>query len=410
MKPDYEYESAIRFYLDSVFNIGDSEIELEDNSIDLNVVKPLSGYIIQKTSPDFQFSTPIFAWWDLTSACNFRCIHCLYNDTPYDSSKDLTDKEALTLADSLIEDFGIAQILLTGGEIFLRPKLLMKLIEKFKTNNIGVTLATNAALINDEHIDFLGKFLNTYTDRLQISLDGATPETFKKIRQTDTFSKIVKNIESLANKNLRITAVCTVNKINYHEVVDTYNLCNKLGVYDFASTRMLVYNDSHKQLSITDRETMLLTQKLLQAREGKQTLLKLGLFNNLQLLNMKSVENIIKEDKYQSIIKTITSIPLRSCNRHDRISIRSDGSVYMCMEAQCPSGYMGNIREQSLLDIWSKRKANIFFQPRLIENMGCKGCDYKSICNSGCMVKAYKNTGSLNNPETACRFCKTKSF
>ncbi len=408
MKPDKEYENAIRHYLDSFFNLNEEIIiETDNDTIDLNVVKPLCGYIIKKTHPEFQFATPMYAWWDLTSACNFRCIHCLYNETPYDSSNDLTDEESLALADALINDFRIAQIVLTGGEVFLRPKLLIQLVEKFKSNNIGITIATNAALIQKEHIDFLGDALNTYTDRLQISLDGATPATFKKIRKTDTFFKIINNIEALTDKDIRITVVSTVNKINYNEIIDTYDLCNRLGAYDFAANKMLVYNDIHKQLCITDKESVLLAHRLLEAKKGKQTLLKLGLFNNIQLLNMDYVDHILKEDKYKTVLKNISSIPLRSCNRNDRISIRSDGSVYMCMEAQCPSGFLGNLREQSLQDIWAGRASNIFFQPRLIENMGCKYCSYKNICNSGCMVRAYKNTGSLNNPESSCKFCKT---
>ena len=86
--------------------------ESSEEFIDLNVVKPLTGYIAKNAPEGFQFSTPMFAWWDLTSACNFRCIHCLYNDTPYDASRDLTDDEALRLADSLIDDFGIVQVVL----------------------------------------------------------------------------------------------------------------------------------------------------------------------------------------------------------------------------------------------------------------------------------------------------------
>lgn len=405
MRPDIEYKNAIRYYIDYILNSLEDAIDSTDDIIELNVVKPLTGYIVKKAPAGFQFATPMFAWWDLTSACNFRCIHCLYNDTAYDASHDLSDDEALNLADSLINDFGIVQIVLTGGEIFLRPKLLMRLIEKFKSNNVGVALATNASLINQEHIDFLSKTLNAYTDRLQISLDGSTYETFKKIRQTDTFPKIVKNIELLAGNGLRITAVCTVNRINYHEVLDTYSLCDKIGVYDFAAGRMLVFNESHKNLCVTDRDYMLLAQKLIEAKKDKKTLLKAGLFSNLQLLNIDGVEEILKEDKYRDILKSMTALPSRSCNRNDRISIRSDGSVYMCMDAQCPSALMGNVRKQSLPQIWGNRRSNIFFQPRLIENMGCRNCDYKNICNSGCMAKAYKRTGRIDTPEIACKYC-----
>ena len=404
MHPDIEYENAIRCYLDNLFS-GNVNGESSEEFIDLNVVKPLTGYIAKNAPEGFQFSTPMFAWWDLTSACNFRCIHCLYNDTPYDASRDLTDDEALRLADSLIDDFGIVQVVLSGGEIFLRAELLMKLIKKFKENNIGVAFATNAALINDEHIDFIAENMNRYTDRIQISLDGATFETFKKIRQTDKFDKIVSNIEKLSKKGIRVTVVYTVNKINYDEVVAAYELANNIGAYDFVAGKMLVFNESHEKLLVSEREKMLLVQKLLEAREGKTTSLKLGLFTNISLLNIPEVTKILKEDKYVELLKTFTILPLRSCNRNDRISIRSDGRVYMSMDAECPNGLMGNVREKSLLEIWAERNKNVFFQPRLLENMGCKKCNFKTICNSGCMAKAYKRTGDINTPEIDCKFC-----
>lgn len=404
MQPDIEYENAIRCYLDNLFS-GKDNSELNDDYIELNVVKPLTGYIAKNAPEGFQFSTPMFAWWDLTSACNFRCIHCLYNDTPYDSSHDLTDDEALNLADSLINDFGIVQIVLSGGEIFLRAELLMKLIKKFKENNVGVAFATNAALINGEQIDFIADNMNRYTDRIQISLDGGTFETFQKIRQTDKFDKIVNNIDKLSKKGIRVTVVYTVNKINYKEVVTAYELADKIGAYDFVAGKMLAFNESHEKLMISEREKMLLAQKLIEAQKDKKTILKLGLFSNISLLNIPEVTEILKEDKFVESLKTFTSLPRRSCNRNDRISIRSDGRVYMCMDAECPNGLMGNIREKSLLEIWAERDKNVFFQPRLLENMGCKNCKFKTICNSGCMAKAYKRTGNLNSPEIDCRFC-----
>lgn len=406
MSLDKDYENAIRYYLDTIFTEKAEVFENSNDIIELNVVKPMTRYITANASVNFKFSTPMFAWWDLTSACNFRCVHCLYNDTEYDSSNDLTDEEALNLAETLTDDFGIVQIVLSGGEVFLRAELLKKLILKFKENNVGVTLASNASLISPEYIDFLAKNLNMYTGRIQISLDGATSDTFKKIRGTDGFYKIVETIKSLAEKGVRVTVVCIVNNINYDEVVDVYDLCESLGVYDFVAGKMLCYNDTHKRLCVSDREKMLLAHKLLNKRANKKTLLKLGLFSNIELLNVVEIENIIKEEKYRNFYQNFGTLYQRSCNLNDRISIRSDGNVYMCMEAACPSALMGNIREKPLGEIWAERGSNVFFQPRVLEKMGCKDCRYSCICNGGCMAKAYKRFGTINSPELACRFCK----
>ena len=89
-----------------------------------------SAWFAQVIKFDFLFSKPVYAWWDLTSACNFRCIHCLYNDTEYASKNDLTTERASLLVDELIEA-GVVYVVLSGGEIFMRPDLL-DIVKKLK--------------------------------------------------------------------------------------------------------------------------------------------------------------------------------------------------------------------------------------------------------------------------------------
>ena len=86
----------------------------------------------------------------------------------------------------------------------------MEIIQKFKANNVAVKLLTNAALITDEQIEELSRLLNPYTDVMQISLDAATKETYKKIRRTELFDKVVSNIDKLVKKGIRVTLGCTV--------------------------------------------------------------------------------------------------------------------------------------------------------------------------------------------------------
>ena len=367
---DEEYANAIRFYLDKTFYSSKKPESAE--SVDLNLIRPFSNYIKSLAPDDFLFSTPLFAWWDLTSACNFRCIHCLYNDTEYSAQNDLTTSEAMNLADSLINDFRIAGIL------------------------------------NDRQIDCLAEMLNPYIDGMQISLDGATHETYKKIRQTNLFEKVISNIKKLAERNITITISCTVNTVNYNEIEEIYKLSNELGVNCFVAGRMYYYNKSHENLILSNRDLMLLASRLYKLDTSScKTKLIAGLFSSIELFSIPGIGEILEEDKYKPIFEKYT-IPIpRNCNCHDRLSIRSDGSVYMCMQAQgCKNALMGNIRQTPITEIWENRENNILFQKRLLEKMKCKNCKYNVICNSGCMAHAYNNNGSINTPEMPCTICK----
>lgn len=398
---DIEYQNAIRAYLDKNIIVANDNIDFD--AFELNIIRPFIKDVISNLGDDFTFTTPLYAWWDLTSACNFRCVHCLYNDTNYSNEHDLNEFEALKLADELINDFKIVQIMLTGGEVFLKPYLI-KLVRKFKQNRISVRIMTNAALITDKHIEELAELLNPYTDVIQVSLDGANSKTFEAIRRTNQFEKIISNIQKMTNKGLKVIVACTVNSINYNEIEEIYKLVNDIGVEAFVAGRMIYHNESHANLMVSTKDLLLLTNRLLNLKG--QTLLVPGLFTKIDLLNNPDIELILQEEKYRKIWDKNCQPLSRTCHHHDRISIKSDGKFHLCLETNCPTSCLGDYKKESLLEIWENRFKNLFFKKRDIEEMGCNDCKYNKICNSGCMAIAHKNHGSINSPEINCKFCK----
>jgi len=397
-----EYEKYIRFYLDSV--IIPSEKKLNRTLYYSNPSKPFMAHIKQGADDDnYLFSTPMAVNWNLTSSCNFRCVHCLYNNTEYSNANDLSAKEAMALTEELINDFGVTFVILTGGEIFMR-KDTMDIIRTLKRNNVAVRLLTNAALLNDEIIDELSEIFNPYVDSIHISLDGAKSETYEKIRGTKFFDKIVHNIKKLTDKNVKVLTVCTVNKINYDEVVDIYKLSVDLGVYSFISGNMIIHNPGHEKLMVPNNDLFKLFYKLSQA-ESPETVLSAKFFSQSELINISEVQTILEEPKYQKLLqKYYKNILPRTCQHNEKIAIQADGTIYLCLEALAHNvAPLGNYRDNSLLEIWENRFDNILFQPRRIEDMVCNGCKYNVFCNGGCPVKAYIRTKNLNTPQIDCK-------
>lgn len=404
---DKEYQEAIRCYIRTSY-LGERPLITED-SVDYNVAKPLCTYIksLSENPFEFKFSTPLYGWWDLTSACNFRCIHCLYNDREYSDKRDLSTEEALNLANELINDLGLAAITLTGGEIFLRKDTL-DIIRLFKENNVSVHLATNAALLDDKKIDELAEMLDPYSDSIQISLDGANENTFKQIRLTDTFNKITSNIKKLVQKNVTVNISFTVNNINAGEVFDAYKLCAELGVNSLLLGKLMCFNDSHKALEVSDRDLMVLMAKVYNYDVSKyKTDFRCNFFTPVEFMNLAGVSEILQEEEFEAIFKKYTVPMARECNFHEKISIRSDGRVYLCMPAEnCKHSLMGNYRDNSLMEIWENRNENILFKPREMSNSKCKNCKYNVICSGGCKAKSYDKFNDINLPEIGCKFIK----
>lgn len=398
---DKKYEKAIRYYLDSILD--PQILTVSQKTYDTNIAKSLNGYIRDfSNNPGYKFTTPLSCLWNFTSACNFRCVHCLYNDTEYSAANDLSHDDAIRLADELINDFNITYVVLTGGEIFMR-KDIMDIIRKFKENNVGVRLQTNAALINNAQIEELAELFNPYTDSIHISYDGATAETFKKIRQTKHFNTIIANTKKLVSKNVRILAVCTINSINYNEICDIYKLCADIGVYEFIAAKTVLYNESHKNLMVSNQDLFMLYSKLLPLKTDS-TRLTAAFFTPFEILNIPEAKQIIEENKYQQLIDNkYKEIASRNCHYHDKIAIQSDGTVYLCLEALSHDiAPLGNYKQNSLSKIWENRHNNILFQERNIEDMNCYNCRYNKYCNSGCMVKSIAWANNINTPQGPC--------
>src|SRR6478735_2820847 len=67
-------------------------------------------------------SAPLSALFELTGRCNLDCSHC-YLDIAH-PPEELSTAEAIAVVDQLA-DVGTMFLMLTGGELFLRPDALV---------------------------------------------------------------------------------------------------------------------------------------------------------------------------------------------------------------------------------------------------------------------------------------------
>lgn len=400
---DKDYDKYIRFYLDSIFNPPKTDKKIEFNRYH----KAMYSYIKKYSGDeDYLFSTPLVVYWNLTQACNFRCAHCLYNETEYSSNDDLSTEQALNLADELIEA-GVVAVNLSGGEVFLRHDT-MDIIRRFKENNIAVHVFTNGSLLTDEIIDELAELFNPYTDEVLISLDAATDETFRKIRHSDKFSKINENVKKLADKGVFVINSFTINNINKNEVFDTFNLSKSLGANKFLIGVMNNYNDSHVKLNVETRELFKIYYDLSKNESFDNSDLP-PFWKTDELLNIPEVVKILREPHYQKLIKEQYKDTLlkSDCHSHDKLSIQSNGRIYLCSNALFYDlAPLGSYKENSFEEIWEKRWDNILFQPRNREKSECSACEYNTWCNGGCKIDAYIKSGTVNAPAIPnCKGC-----
>jgi MoaA/NifB/PqqE/SkfB family radical SAM enzyme len=140
-------------------------------------------------------SRPWMVQLETTSRCNIRCIQC-YREKMFGAGENLdlevldrVDRELLPYARELLASF--------YGEPLLYPHI-EKVFEIVKRHpHLRAGFFTNALLLNERRIE---QVLEAGFSYLNISIDGATRETYEAIRQGANFDLLRRNLEALKRK------------------------------------------------------------------------------------------------------------------------------------------------------------------------------------------------------------------
>jgi len=143
------------------------------------------------TRPSRPRSNPQLLNIAITDMCNLGCRHC---PRTYDDSIDLDQLDPERVKD-IIDEVSphTAQIQISAG---LGEPLLydgvFDVIEHAKNQNMRLRMMSNATVLDEEKAN---RLLDLGIDHLAISLDGATAETYEKIRVGADFENVISNID-----------------------------------------------------------------------------------------------------------------------------------------------------------------------------------------------------------------------
>ncbi len=134
---------------------------------------------------------PLKGVLELTSYCNFNCVHCFVDKKH--NINNLNISRIYEIIDEL-ESMGCLFLQLTGGECTLHPDFV-KIYEYIVKKGILVTVSTNGCCINDEIICSFSKY-PPY--KLVISLYGANEGSYRKVvGKRNKFGKVLSNLNNL---------------------------------------------------------------------------------------------------------------------------------------------------------------------------------------------------------------------
>ncbi|HDN73970.1 MAG TPA: radical SAM protein [Archaeoglobus sp.] len=155
----------------------------------------------------------------LTNRCNLSCIMCRRGNRKfpiYDRSLDELKAIVTALKPKWVEIGG-------DGENTLHPKFT-EALRLLKSLGFKVGITTN---LNVNSQDVLNAIIK-YTDRVNISVDGATKDTYEMIRGGD-FDLVMKNMMYLRQNGKTFNINFVILRYNIDEIPLIYKLAKRLG-------------------------------------------------------------------------------------------------------------------------------------------------------------------------------------
>jgi mycofactocin radical SAM maturase len=257
----------------------------------------------------------------------------------------------------------VFQVNIGGGEPFLREDI-MDILDYCHEKGIVTLISTNATMIDDDTAKRLARMGLTF---IQVSLDGAVPESNDRIRGKGSYSRAVKGIEALNRsgfKNLSINTVVT--GANYREIPEMYRLGKRYN----AKTRLSRFKPSGRgreawdEYHLTGAQVEELSSTMTQYREE---------------LTGDSFFSISAEDRKSLALDLCGAAKMTCC-------LSPDGNIYPCAVLQNDYFCAGNILKRPFGDIW--RDSAVFNDIRKLEVDSCGRCPTFQECHAGCIAIA----------------------
>jgi len=341
--------------------------------------------------------------WNVTKACNLRCIHCYASADNRPAENELTTEEGFRLLEDLAQ-FGCPVVLFSGGEPLVRPDIF-DLIAYAVRLGLRAVLSTNGTLIDHALAKELKKFGLSYVG---ISLDGIG-EVHDRFRGSKgCFEKVIQAIENCQREGLKVGLRFTINKFNAEEIPKVFDFVEEMKipricfyhlVYAGRGTKLMEYDLSHEE---TRKWVDYIIDRTKELHDKGHKVEVLTVDNHADgpylYLRMKREGNPRAEEVYQLL--------LMNGGNNSGVGIGCvswDGEVHADQFWRHYS--FGNVRKRPFSEIWMDTSdplmAKLKEKKKHVKGR-CAKCRFLEVCGGNFRVRAEAATGDTWAPDPAC--------
>ena len=344
------------------------------------------------------FAKPLYVMLKPAGAhCNLACKYCYYlekNNLYQNSHRHLmTDEMLEQFTREYIEAQTMPQVLFTwhGGEPLMRSidfyKKALELQKKYAHGKqIDNVIQTNGTLLTDEWCEFFAK--NHWL--VGISIDGPQ-EYHDHYRVTPagkpSWEKVMQGIQLLKKHHVEWNAMAVVNAYNAEHPLEFYHFFRDNGCQYLQFTpiveRLTEHEDGRTLASLADdREIPLADASVTPAQWGN---FLCTIFDDWVRHDVGKTFVEIFDCTLANWMGVLPGICAYSKECGHAGVMEHNGDVYSCDHFVFPEYKLGNIREQSLIDMLYGEKQQAFSRLKHTSlPRQCKECDMEFACHGEC--------------------------
>ena len=331
-------------------------------------------------SYDFKRISPLVVW-EITLRCNLNCLHC-GSAAGVARLDELSTKEALDLCEDLAK-INVDEICLMGGEPFLR-KDWYEIGKKIRDLGMKLDIITNGCHKNKDEI--IKKLVTLDPFTVAVSIDGGTEKIHDTIRRGGSFKKSMEFLFAVKEAGLPPTVITTASKINYKDLPNLRDILLGKGIAWQIQVATPV-GRFNKKYALSEEEFYAVGLFIASMEEKYSS----------KEMPVAGAHDLGYNSQYMPCLGLYPD--WRGCPAGLlSFGIRSNGGIIGCLS--CSDKYIeGNVREQSIVDIWNDPNAFAYNRKFKKEHLGenCRDCKYGESCMGGCESQSTSRTGVLHN-------------
>jgi len=198
--------------------------------------------VATRASDTGDLGAPLYVAWQLTNECNLACLHCIEESGPGKAFRDELNRTQIFDILGQLSANDVPYLSLSGGEPMLHP-LFFDMVERVCAEGSQLKIETNGHFLD---ADTSRRFKALGVKAVQVSLDGATRETFNRMRVRGDFDRAVAGIRTLRDNDVPIEINYSPTRFNVHEIGAAVDLAYELGAYSFYTGRTMYTGNAVK--------------------------------------------------------------------------------------------------------------------------------------------------------------------